>query len=405
MSTSAPTPRLVLRNATLADGTTTDLILDDGLIASIEPAVVAKVGDETIDLAGHLVVPSMAEPHAHLDKAFLADVVANPTGDLLGAIEAMREHHHRISVEDIVTRATRAVELMLRNGVTAIRTHADLVATSGLRSVEALIQVRERFRGLVDLQVIALVGWPTVGPDGAEHRALLRAAIDAGIDGVGGCPHLEADPVWCTDYLLEQAGEHGLPVDLHTDETLAAHALGVEHLAKRVIETGFREPVTASHCVSLGVQSEARQREISELVAAAGVGVVALPQTNLFLQGRDHQSAMPRGLTAVRALHDAGAMVCAGADNLQDPFNPIGRGDPLETAGLMTIVAHLLPQQAFASVTSDVRRVIGLSPVDVAVGSPADLVAIPARSVREAIAFGPPGRHVFVGGRRVVSPC
>lgn len=405
MSTSQAAPRLVLRNATLADGTTTDLLLDGGQIAAIQPAVDAAVGDETIDLAGHLLLPSLAEPHAHLDKAFLADVVSNPTGDLMGAIEAMREHDHRISVEDTISRASAAVELMLRNGVTAIRTHADLVATSGMRSVEALIAVRERFRGLVDIQVVALTGWPTVGPEGAVHRALLRDAILAGIDGVGGCPHLETDPAWCTDFLLEQAGEHGLPIDLHTDETLDPHALGVEHLARRVLATGFTQPVTASHCVSLGMQPESRQREIAELVASAGVGVVALPQTNLFLQGRDQQAAMPRGLTAVRALRQAGAAVCAGADNLQDPFNPIGRGDPLETAGLMTIVAHLLPRQAFESVTSDVRGVIGLAPVEVAVGSPADLVAVPARTIREAIAFGPANRHVFVAGRRVVSPC
>ena len=57
--------------------------------------------------------------------------------------------------------------------------------------------------------------------------------------------------------------------------------------------SGFPHGVTASHCVSLGMQPEARQRQIAEKVAAAGISVIALPHTNLFLQGRDHQSAMP----------------------------------------------------------------------------------------------------------------
>ena len=57
---------------------------------------------------------------------------------------------------------------------------------------------------------------------------------------------------------------------------------------------------------------------------------------------------MPRGVTAVKALRAAGVNVAAGADNLQDPFNPVGRGDPLETAGLMIMTAHVLPADALA---------------------------------------------------------
>ena len=60
-------------------------------------------------------------------------------------------------------------------------------------------------------------------------------------------------------------------------------------------------------------------------VAEAGVAVVTLPQTNLFLQGRDHATATPRGLTALRPLLEAGVTVAGGADNLQDPFNTMGR--------------------------------------------------------------------------------
>ena len=103
--------------------------------------------------------------------------------------------------------------------------------------------------------------------------------------------------------------------------------------------------MTASHCVSLGMQPPARQHEVAEAVAAAGIAVVALPATNLYLQGRDHPQAMPRGLTAVRALRDAGVVVAAGADNLQDPFNPLGRACPFETAALMVLTAHLTPAE------------------------------------------------------------
>jgi cytosine deaminase len=148
------------------------------------------------------------------------------------------------------------------------------------------------------------------------------------------------------------------------------------------------------------MQTDARQREIAERTAAAGVGIVALPHTNLYLQGRGH-APMPRGLTAVAALRAAGAHVAAGADNVQDPFNPLGRLDPFETAGLMVLTSHLRPEDAWATVTTDAAAVTGFASASLDVGSPADLLAVGAATLREAVAWGPPGRLVWHGGRRI----
>ena len=87
-----------------------------------------------------------------------------------------------------------------------------------------------------------------------------------------------------------------------------------------------------------------------------------LPQTNLFLQGRDHPAATPRGLTAVAALQEAGVLVAAGADNVQDPFNLVGRSDPLETAALMVMAGHQLPDTAFDMVSNNAAAPSGFSP-------------------------------------------
>ena len=102
---------------------------------------------------GYLVLPAFAEPHAHLDKAFLAERVDNPTGDLMGAILAMERARGSITLADTIERAERAARLLAANGCTAIRTHVDLTLAGGLTSVEALIDVRERLRDIVDIQV------------------------------------------------------------------------------------------------------------------------------------------------------------------------------------------------------------------------------------------------------------
>jgi len=380
-----------------------DLRINDETIVAIEPAKSVRLfdqpGEEIINASGALLTSSLAEPHAHLDKAFLSERIANPTGDLMGAINAMESHRNQITVADTIERAERAVRLMVRNGVTAIRTHADVTEWNSLDSVEALLEVRSRTKDIVDLQICALLGWPLSGQDGKANLARGKAAIKLGVDLLGGCPHLDVDAVGANIALLELASELGCGLDLHTDEHTDVNRISLEDLAERVIATGFSNSVTASHCVSLGMQNSETQKRICEKVATANIGVVTLPHTNLFLQSRDKHTAPPRGLTAISALRAAGVRVAAGADNLQDPFNPIGRGDPLESAALLILAAHQLPNEAFAAVSSTAKSVMGLSFSEIKIGGIADLMLTPVHSIREAIATAEPRSMVMRRGK------
>ena len=381
---------LTIVDALLSDGRRANVRIVDGFVHSVGGA--AAPGDELLQADGRLLLPAMAEAHAHLDKAFLAETVPNATGDLMGAIVAMEEYRDVITLENTIERAERAARLIAANGATAIRTHADVTEGIGLQAVEALITVRERLRSLVHIEIVALGGMPILGVEGANSRALLRDAIAAGVDLVGGCPHLESDPVAATDFWLATADDAGLPVDLHTDETLDPTRFALPYLAEMVLRSGFAQRVTASHCVSLGVQPHDVQRATADALAEAGISVIALPSSNLFLQGRDQQVAMPRAITAVKALRESGVNLAAGADNLQDPFNLVGRGDCLETASLMVTAGHLSPVAAYHSVSGAVRSLMGLPRAGTEVGDVAELVLVDAGSVREAVAFAPPNR-------------
>jgi cytosine deaminase len=393
----------VLTGAKLLDGAVADVLITDGNITALDHHVDVPDGAEVVDLTGYVLLPAAVEPHAHLDKAFLAELVVNETGDLYGAIEAMKASRHLTNVDDTIERAERAARLMAANGFSAVRSHADTTLENRLESIVALAEVRRRVADVIDVEIVALPSWPVTGPRGASQRSLLAEALDAGADLVGGCPHLEAytgdgDIEGATDVFLQIATDHGRGVDLHTDETLDPNANGLDVLARRVL-AGFDLGATASHCVSLGQQPLDLQRSTAERVAAAGISVVVLPHTNLFLQGRG-EWPVPRGLTAISTLRAAGVNVAAGGDNLQDPFNPVGRACPFETAGLMVMAAHDLPVQAWRSVSTDAATVMGRR-ADIRPGASADLIAVRAATVREAIAFGPSDRVVWRNGQRV----
>ncbi len=385
--------------AQLTDGSIVDLLVNDSRISWIGPMGQCPTSHSSIiSLAGHVVTSSFVEPHAHLDKAFLADRITNPSGDLMGAIRGLEAVRSTITHDDIVDRAMRAVQLMSRNGVTSIRTHADTTISGGLSSVLALLDVKNRCSHFMDLQVAMLLEWPVTGPAGKEHQALARDAISAGIDVVGGCPHLDPDPRGAVEFLLGLATDAGLPLDLHADENMRPDSSDLEHLADIVITENLSHQMNASHCVALSTKSEIDIDRVSEKVAAAGITVTALPQTNLFLQERGVSSNPARAITPIHRLQHAGVVVAAGADNLQDPFNLVGRGDPLEIASLLMVSAHVTAPEALQMISTNAHQAVHGATNSLSVGAPANFVALPAANLRESIAMGPPDRIVVYGG-------
>jgi cytosine deaminase len=391
---------LLLGSVRLASGQMIDVGLRDGRIETIGAPGTLPPAAERLDLSGYLLLPAPAEPHAHFDCALTADRIANPTGDLIGAIDAWLNYQVSIPREDFVARATEAAMLGLANGATAIRTHVGVYDPGGIGAVEALLEVRERLRGVVDLQLV-LLPMQLTGPECANVRAMLRKALELGADVVGGAPYLDPLPIAYHNLTLSLAAEFGRPIDLHTDETDDPAVLTLPHFAALVATTGFPCGATASHCVSLGVQPPERAAEVAAQVAAAHLTVVCNPQTNLFLQARGQDSAPVRGLTALRVLLNAGVTVAAGGDNLRDPFNPVGRVDPLETASLLVTAGHLTPEEAYAAVSTGARVAMGLPEVQVAPSFPAELLAVQASSLGEAIAGGT--SRVVIHQGRVVS--
>ena len=391
---------MLLQNTTLLDGSRADIRLDGDLIAAVgEPGQTDPGDGELLDLAGYVLLPAPAEPHAHLDKALTAERVEVQAGDLDSAIHAWHEHRRTLDAGDIATRAERAARICLARGVTALRTHVDVGEGIELRAAEGLLEVRELLRPLIDLQIVAL-SYPLAGAEGEENRELVRRALELGVDVVGGAPHIDADPVGHIEFCLELASEFDRPVDLHMDEHMRPADVDLVELARAVAERA-RPQVTASHGVSLGLQPPDVQDRVAADVARAGIAVVSCPGTNLHLQARDVRTATPRGITALRALIDAGVTVGGGGDNVQDFFHPLGCGDPLQTAGLLVLGGQLDIPTAYHLVSQGARAAMGLPSAGVRAGEPAELLAVAGGSLQEALATATEDRLVFRRGRLV----
>lgn len=388
-----------LRGVRGADGSLLDLALDGGRVTAVVPA--GQGDTEGLDATGWRVLPAACEPHAHLDKALTAHRVRPGAGlDLVGAIESWRELAPHIDAADVRARALAALTRYLGRGITTVRTHVNIPdAADPFVALDVLTTLREELAGTMRLQVCLLPGPLT--PDD-----VLAEAVTRGADVIGGCPHLAPDPRVETSRLLDLAERSGLPVDLHTDEQTAlgegAHdAVDIVDLARQVVARGLQQRVTASHCVRLGSLPPADLDVVLAAVSRAGIGLVTLPITNLYLQGWDSTHLVPRGIAPLRQVLDAGIPLAAGADNLRDPFNPVGRADPFETTSLLVVAGHLRPEEALHAVTDGAREVLGLPAATPAPDSPADLVLVPDVDLGDVVAGAEDARVVLHAGRVV----
>lgn len=383
----------LLAHATLPDGSRCDVELTGDTVSAVLPAgtAAARPTAETIDLSGYLLLTAPAEPHAHLDKALSFDLINPPMGDLGLAIASWRDYSAGMTVTSIADRARAAALLLVQNGTTAVRCHVDvLTGDDPLRGVRALLQVRAELAGVIDIELAALAGPGIPSAD-------IEAALDLGVDLVGGAPHIGDDPSADLKRLLAIAAGRGIGVDIHTDENLDG-AVTLNEMALAVRDWPRSMPVTAGHCVRLGTLELDELDAVIVEVLASDIGIVTLPITNLYLQGWEHPVSTPRGITATRRLLDAGVRLAAGADNVRDPFNPVGRSDALETASLLVTAGHLTLTEAYDAVSSGARDVMNLPVAGVIVGAKAELLAVRGKNLADVVANAPADRFVIHRG-------
>ena len=360
-----------------------------------------------------IALPPLLEPHAHLDKAFSWAAYPNRSGTMAGALAANMAEAAARTRELVLERGERALQQAWRYGLRGIRSHIDSGGPQEQPSWEALLELRQRWQGRVELQLVALVPlahWST--PAGEALAAELAAAGGpAGgllLGGVLGPPFAEG-------YrhgeqlrrLLQLAERHGLGIDLHLDESDRQPGLGLRLLLRELNATPVTVPITCSHCCSLALLPERTQRRLAAAMAERGLSVVALPSTNLWLLGRHRGLTGPtRPIAPLRLLQQEGVVTAIGGDNVQDPWYPGGDCDPIDLLRLSLPAVQLAPwqRQGLIPFSSAAARLMGLAWDGVLrPGAPADLLVLGASSWSELLAR-PPQRRVLRGGQWLEPP-
>ncbi len=392
-----------------------DIRVEQGRIAEVGPDLQADPRTPTIDGEARPVLPGLVEPHLHLDKAML-DAREPGDGTLAGAVATTARLKAGFTHDDVVARAEDVLRRAITHGTTLVRTPVDVDPTIGLTGIDAMLDVKQRWAETVTLQVVAFPQEGIAARPGTDE--LLVEALRRGVDVVGACSYAEDDVEGCRDHLrrvFDLAERFDVPVDVHADFDVAAstdprHALAGE-IAAMTAARGWGGRTTIGHVTTLAgydnatehADRAARRRLIDDL-ATAGVGLVVLPPTDLYLQG----TAAP-----VAELLEGGVATALSSNNVRNAFTPFGTADMLDVC---LLAAHTQPFGTRAGLdrlldraTAGAAAMLGVPGHDLAPGSRADLVVLDARprnglqpDHHTALLDRAP-RHTVISGGRVVA--
>ena len=400
---------LVIRRANLPDGRReVDIACQDGRIVEVAANIDAPQAAQQIDAAGCLVTPPFVDSHFHLDSTLsYGRPRVNRSGTLLEGIALWGEFAQTISADDVKERARALCHWAIARGNLAIRSHVD-VSNPALIAVTALLELREELKPYLDLQLVA---FPQEGYlRNPAARAALTAALDLGVDVVGGIPHFErtmAEGGRSVTMLCELAAERGLPVDLHCDESDDPLSRHIETLTRETVRLGLQARVTGSHLTSMHAMDDDYVSKLLRLMREARVHAVANPLINITLQGRHDAYPKRRGMTRVKEMMDRDINVSFGHDCVMDPWYALGSHDMLEVAHMGLHVAHMTGvdemRACFDAVTRNGARTLELQSYGLEPGCHADMVVLQASDTIEALRTHPARLHVIRRGRVIAS--
>lgn len=396
--------QLVIADATLRGrpGSRWHIGIDAGRITAVTEQQLT--GEDEVDAAGNLVTESFVNGHMHLDKVHTLDrigdaaLTAYTSGDMGSArhsielASAVKADYDRSWIEP---NARRAVLQAARYGVRHVLAFSDVDTKAQLEGVIPLLALRDEFRGVVDLQVVAFPQDGLLCDPGAE--ALVAEAVELGADVVGGIPWIEHTDAEAREHVRRMcalAAARGRRVAMLVDDAGDAALRTTEMLAEAMLEHGLVGRGVANHARAVGLYARPSLERLAGLVRRAGLGFVSDPHT-----GSLH---LP-----VRELTAMGVPVALGQDDIEDAYYPFGRHNMAEVAFL---AAHALGaldsdgiELVYDAVTTTAADVLGVTGHRLEEGGNADLVVHHHPTLREVLGHHDPPAHVVASGRLVAS--
>ncbi len=371
----------IIKNV-LFDGLTWDLFIKDGIIEKIEKSNADATFTSTYyDAQGLLYLPTLADMHVHLDKHFLGEPW-RPLQPFITLPKQLKFEKEMLASmqSSLGERASIMTELMLKQGTTKIRTHVDVDPDIGLKHLEAVVQLREQLKDVIEIEIVA---FPQQGLIRSNSMGVMKDALRNGADFVGGVDPagLDRKIESSLDAMFELSTEFDAGVDLHLHDPGHLGLYTIDLFADYTVQAQKRGRTAVSHAYCLGMLSDDEINQTLLGLKEANVSII---------------SSVPIDRPTPRAqlLLDSGVKFLIGNDNIRDAWSPFGNGDLLQRGSRLAEKSGWVTDKQLLRAYSFITE----SSLTPQIGEKADFMLVDAENLQHAMAIAPEREAVFSKG-------
>lgn len=366
---------LIIRNVNV-EGNLVDIAIHQGKIVKVGTKL-EQFGTQEIEGNGRVAIPGFADCHLHLDKSLLNERASyqDVSGPEKGALT--REEKVKFTVDDIKNRAERVIKKGIQSGNIVLRTNVDVDPLVGLKGIEALLALKEKYAEIITIQIAAFAQEGiSKYPETVE---LLDEAMKIGADLVGGHTIVDADGEKHIDTILDIAKKYDVEADFHLDESGKREHYLLPYLSKRIGEEGLQGRVNGIHLCTLNALSQDELKQAITYIQESKLKVTIAPT-----------AISTRAIAPVKEILAAGIITGLGSDNVRDFFNPLGSGDVKHVALLLSYLQRFFTDDDINNIwdmiTVKGAEILGYERYGIRVGNFADITVLDAKTPKEVLA-------------------
>ena len=409
---------IIIKNARLEDHQDIVTIkIKNGLIAAIEDDnhiiddshtergedKVTENNDSTsiYDAKGNFVCAGFYESHIHLDKACILDRCSMESGDLEEAVNETGQAKEEFSEADVYKRASKVIEMAIKKGTVGMRTFVETDAKTQLRSFNAIKKAREKYAFAIDIEICAFAqDGLTTAP---QTYALLQQALTQGADLVGGCPYKDEHPDRHIEMIFDLAEQFNVNVDFHLDFDLDPEGSSIPKVVEETIKRQYQGRVSIGHVTKLSAMDTLKRGAMAGLLKFADISLTVLPATDIYLNGRDYEASIPRGMVNANELAELGINTTIASNNILNAFTPYGDASLIRMGNMYANIAQLSKDKdietVFDMIGKNAAKVLSMQ-AKITIGAPATLVVLEAKDAVNAIRTNAQALAGFKNGKQ-----
>ncbi len=368
---------------------------EKGIVSELKPINIKNKKPKKI------LFPRFVETHSHLDKSFTFGEFPNFKSNYEEALSVNLEEHKIRTTKKVLERAEKSLNLAIKNGYRAIRSHIDTYETQDNNIWDELFNLQKKYSSKLKLQYVALASLEFWDTTRGEELAKKFSRENGILGGVLVPPFNKAKVKHLVSKTLLLADKYKLEIDLHIDESNIKPGAGIKILLETIDRLNIKVPITCSHLSSILSLNDNEILKLGRKIAEKDIKVIALPLTNFWLLNRkDKSTSLNRPVAPIKQLQKSLVDVSIGSDNVQDPWYPFGNYDPFYLISLSIPMLQLSPWErlTLSSILLSPSRLLNLNWDGlVKKGCPADFVILDAEKWADIFSCNLK-REVFING-------